>query len=243
MDTTHQAASLAVEIRPDFLLEGGLVQVATADSDTQCDSFLFCFASDILEDGNRGVDASAFTEKGADGSAGALGGNENDIDVGRHIDFSQVLEDRGEAMGEVKGLSESVIKSYYHLEGSYLSLGELRLDGRPSLGLRSVGEQVHDNGTLGNGLINFEKVCAWDPAILLCFFPRCAILPHADNHVQAIVSEVETLTVALRAIADEGESVVLEVFLHLISWNNANVRAEVLTCSFSRGQSARSTFS
>jgi len=54
---------------------------------------------------------------------------------------------------------------------SYLALGQLRLDGRPGLTLSSITEQVHDNGTLGDSLINIEQVCAWNPTILLCFFP------------------------------------------------------------------------
>lgn len=204
MDTAHQAASFAIEVGPDFLLEGRLVQVATADSNTQRDSFLFCFAGDVLVDSNGGVDTSAFTEKGADGSAGALGSNEDDINVLRHVDLGQVLEDRGEAVGEVESLLEVSDSMQRSLGDPDLSLGELRLDGRPGLRLGSVREQVHDDGTLRNGLINLEQVCTWDPAILLCFFPRCAILSHTNDHVQAIVSEVEALTVTLRAIADKG---------------------------------------
>jgi len=69
VDTAHQAASLAVQVGPDFLLEGGLVEVATANGDTHCNSLLFCLASDVLVDGNGGVDTSAFTEEGADSSA------------------------------------------------------------------------------------------------------------------------------------------------------------------------------
>jgi hypothetical protein len=54
---------------------------------------------------------------------------------------------------------------------TYLSLGDLGLDGRPSLALGGIREQVHDDGTLGDSLVNFEKVLAWDPAILLSVLP------------------------------------------------------------------------
>lgn len=103
----------------------------------------------------------------------------------------------------------------HHLcaECAHLALGKLGLDSGPSLGLGSIGEEVHDNGGLANGLIDVEEVLARDPAISLGLLPRLAVLPYTDNDVQAIVAEVETLTVALRAIADEGKSVVLEVFL------------------------------
>lgn len=54
---------------------------------------------------------------------------------------------------------------------SYLSFGDLGLDSRPGLGLSSITEQVHDDGTLGDGLIDIEEVLSWDPAILLGVLP------------------------------------------------------------------------
>lgn len=95
----------------------------------------------------------------------------------------------------------------------YLSLGELGLDGGPGLRLSGVAEQVHDDGTLGDGLIDFEQVLAGDPAILLGVLPRSTVLSHANNHIQTVVAQVQALAVALRAVADEGQSVILEVFL------------------------------
>ena len=53
---------------------------------------------------------------------------------------------------------------------SYLAL-QLGLDLGPCLGLGSVGEEVHDNGGLANGLIDVEQVLAGDPAILLSILP------------------------------------------------------------------------
>ena len=54
---------------------------------------------------------------------------------------------------------------------SHLALGELGLDGGPSLGLGGVGKEVHDDGTLADGLVNVEEVLAGDPAILLSLLP------------------------------------------------------------------------
>jgi hypothetical protein len=96
---------------------------------------------------------------------------------------------------------------------THLALGELGLDLGPGLRLGSVGEEVHDNGGLANGLVNVEQVLAGNPAVLLSLLPRLAVLPYTDDDVQAVVAHVETLAVALGAIADEGQRVVLEVLL------------------------------
>lgn len=97
--------------------------------------------------------------------------------------------------------------------GAYLSFDELGLDGGPCLALGGVAEQVHDNGSTGDSLVHLEEICAGDPAILLRLFPGCSVLSHTDDDVQAVVAEIETLSMALGAVADQGEGVVLEVFL------------------------------
>lgn len=109
MDTTHQAATLTVEVRVDLLLEGGLVKVAGADGDTEGDGLLLSLASDVLVDGEGGVDTTALTEEGSDGSARALGGAEDDVDVGGDLDLGEVLEDGGETVGEVEGLLQMML--------------------------------------------------------------------------------------------------------------------------------------
>lgn len=100
---------------------------------------------------------------------------------------------------------------------AYLAFGQLRLNGGPCLGLGSIGEQVHDDGTLGNGFVHLEQICAWHPTILHSFLPRCAILSHTDDDIETVVAEIETLAVTLRAVADQGEGVILEVFLPTLS--------------------------
>lgn len=57
-----------------------------------------------------------------------------------------ILVDDGESMGEVQSLA----------------LCDFGLDVLPCLGLSRVGEQVHDDCSLLDGLINSEEVLAWD---------------------------------------------------------------------------------
>jgi hypothetical protein len=110
VDTTHEAATLTVEVRVDLLLEGGLVEVARADGNTKGNSLLLSLASDVLVNGERGVDTTALTEEGSDGSARALGGTEDDVDVGGDLNLGEVLEDGGETVGEVKGLRVNMLE-------------------------------------------------------------------------------------------------------------------------------------
>ena len=100
-----------------------------------------------------------------------------------------------------------------HLGVAYLALDELGLDGGPSLRLSGVTEEVHDNGTLGDGLVDLEQVLARNPAILDGVVPGLAALSDTNDDVEAVVTEVKTLAVTLGAIADKGQSVVLEVVL------------------------------
>lgn len=115
MDAAHQAPALAVQVRVDFLFEGGLVQIAAADGDAEGDGFLLGFAGDVLEDGDGGVNAAALAEEGADGAAGALGGDEDYVDIGGDFDFGEILEDGGEAVGEVEGLFLISFGGFYFL--------------------------------------------------------------------------------------------------------------------------------
>ena len=96
---------------------------------------------------------------------------------------------------------------------TYLALGEHGLDARPGLLLGGVTEQVHDDGTLLDGLVNLEKVDAGLPAILDGLLPAGAVFSDTNDDVEAVVAEVEALAVTLGAVADEGEGVVLEVLL------------------------------
>lgn len=171
VDTTHQATTLTVQVGVDLLLEGGLVEVSRANGNTESNGLLLGLAGNILVDGDGGVDTTALTEEGADGTAGALGGDEDDVDVGGNLDLGEVLEDGGETVREVESLiSSELLPSREVFEMSYLAL-ELGLDLRPGLRLSGIREQVHDNGGLANGLVNGEQVLSGNPAILESLLP------------------------------------------------------------------------
>jgi hypothetical protein len=201
VDTTHEATTLTVQVRVNLLLEGGLVEVTGSNSNTHGNGLLLGLASDILEDGNGRVDTTALTEEGADGTTGTLGGDEDNIDIGGDIDLGQVLENGGEPVGEVESLS----------------LGEERLNLGPGLRLGSIGEKVHDDGTLVNGSLDIEQVLSGNPSILDGLLPGSTILTDTNDDIEAVVTEVETLTVTLGAVADKGEGVVLEVAVELVT--------------------------
>lgn len=105
LDTAHQATTLAVEVRVDLLLKGGLVDVTGANGDTHGHSLLQSLAGHVLVHGHTRVDARASEELGADGTARALGGAEDDIDVSGGDDASLLLVDNAEAVREVEGLA------------------------------------------------------------------------------------------------------------------------------------------
>ena len=87
---------------------------------------------------------------------------------------------------------------------THFALGELGLNGGPSLALGSIAEEVHNDSAAGDGLVHVEEVLPGDPAILLGVLPRLSVLPDADDDVEAVVPEVEALAVALGAVADQG---------------------------------------
>jgi len=241
VDTSHQATTLTVQVRVDLLLEGGLVEVTTADTDTESNCLLLGLAGNILEDGDGGVDTTSLTEECSDGTARSLGGNEDDIDVSWDIDLGLVLENWGETVGEVEGLIESAWANKTLFGAAYLSLGDLGLDCWPGLALRSIRKQVHDDGTLGDSLIDLEEGLSWNPAILLSVLPRLSILSYTNNDVETLITHVQGLGVTLGAISDNCHCVVLEELLHRNQYRVRNVRCEVKhTWSFAGGQSALS---
>lgn len=94
VDTAHKAATLAVQVGVDLLLEGSLVEVSGTNGNTEGDGLFLGLAGNVLVDGDRGVDASALTEEGTHGASRALGGDEDDVDVSGDLNLGKVLEDR-----------------------------------------------------------------------------------------------------------------------------------------------------
>ncbi len=83
----------------------------------------------------------------------------------------------------------------------------------PGLGLGSIGEEVHDDGTAGDSLINWEQVLACNPSVLLSLPPGLSTLTDTNNDVETLVASVKTLSVTLGSVTDHGKSIVLEVLL------------------------------
>ena len=73
-----------------------------------------------------------------------------------------------------------------------------------------VAVKVHFPGISRRGLClpaTRQRVCVLSPAL--------TVFPNTDDNIEAIVTSVETLSMSLRAVADESEGVVLEVVLEL----------------------------
>lgn len=51
------------------------------------------------------------------------------------------------------------------------------------------------------------------PTIFQCLTPALTVFADTNNYVESVVTSVEALTMTLRAIPDEGESIVLKVLL------------------------------
>lgn len=66
---------------------------------------------------------------------------------------------------------------------TYLALGYLGLDSGPGLALRSITEEVHDDGTLADGLVDLEEVLARHPAVLYRILPGLAVLSDTNDDV------------------------------------------------------------
>lgn len=242
MDTTHEDTSLSVQVREDLLLKGGLVDVTGTDGDTESDGLLLGLTGNVLVDGNGRVDTSALEEQSSDGSSGTFGGDKDDVDVlgwndlglgdqsaltlSSEFGTTHVLGvDDGETVGEVEGLA----------------LGDERSDLRPGLGLSSVREQVHDDGTPVDGLWDVEEGLSWNPSILLSLLPGLTALSDTDDDFNTVVSGVEGLTVTLGAVADHGKSVIFEVpmgdgLAKMINmrWAKSGTAPEYQTATFSR---------
>ena len=120
--------------------------------------------------------------------AGALGGDHDDVDVLGSLDVAKVDV---ETVSEAQGVARLQV-----------GLHELLVDG----GLGLVGGEDHDDvGFLGGGghVGHLE-------AGLASLVGRRGALTQADAHVAAGVHEVECMSVALGAIADDGNLLALD---------------------------------
>lgn len=226
LDTAHKDTSLSVQVRVDFLFKRRFVTVTGTDGDTECDGLLLGVTGNVLVNGDGRVDTSTFQEQGSDGSTGTLGGDQDDVDVLGGDNTSVLLVDDGETVGKVQGLA----------------LGDQGSELRPCLGLGGVGKQVHNDGTLVDGLFDTEQGLSGNPTVFLGLLPGFTAFTDTDNDLETVVSGVEGLTVTLGTVTDHGQGVVLEVAAKSARQNQTIIASPVATysCNFSRGQSARS---
>lgn len=83
-----------------------------------------------------------------------------------------------------------------------------------SVSVNILSQRLAITHLLGS-LLNGEEVLSLDPTVLDGLLPGVTSLANPDDDVEAIVTQVETLSVTLRAIAEESKGVVLEVVLEL----------------------------
>jgi hypothetical protein len=191
--------TLSIKVRVHLLLEGGLIHVAGTDSNTESNGLLLGMSSDVLPNRDGRIDTTTLLKESANSTARALGSDEDNINVLGGDDVGVVLEHDRETMGEVEGLA----------------LGNERCNGRPCLRLGGIGQKVHDDSTLADGLFDREKGLAGDPTIFHGLPPALAILADTNNDIKTIVTGIQTLAVSLRTVTNEGKTIVLEVVLEL----------------------------
>ena len=95
---------------------------------------------------------------------------------------------------------------------------QVLLDQRPDPLVRRIGDQHLDDGALLHGFFDFEQVDAGFPAVLDRPVPVLReLLGLADDDIEAVVLQVQALPGTLDAVADDGDSLVLQDlpgFLH-----------------------------
>ena len=139
-------------------------------------------------DGHQAGNAAALLVLAADQVAGALRGDEADVDAGRRLDLVEV--DR-EAVGEHEQVAGRD------------PVGDV---GLPDLGLLLVREQDHHDVAAAGGVGDVEDLEAGGLGIGAARRVRA----EADDDVDAGVLQVERVGVALRAVAEDRDRLALE---------------------------------
>lgn len=227
LDGTHQDTTLTDEIRVDFLVEGGLIQVSGTNTDTKGNGALLSLAGGILENSEGRVDTATFLEKTTDSEARTLGGDQDNVNIymmnvnwldmgserfylqkhdtlftlGRN-DTGLIFVDNGKTVGEIKGLAGSQERS--HLGPDGLLVG--------------IRKQVHDNGGLLSGVQDGEQVLSRNPSFFNSLLESLTLTLPNDN-VNTIVTEVKSLTTTLRTITKDSNGIVLESLKKLFTGN------------------------
>ena len=194
LDQLDEAAAehglLTEEILLGLLLEGGLddAGAGTADAPAVGERDVPGVAGGVLGHAGQVGHAGALGELTANDVAGALGRAHDDVHVLGGLDVAEV---NVEAVGEGEGVA-----------GLEVIFDVLLVD----LGLRLVGNEHHDDvGFLGGGV----HVAHLETG-LLGLRPGAGALAQADAHVAAGVEQVQRVGMALGAVTDDGNLLVLD---------------------------------
>src|SRR5690606_32538146 len=181
---------LAKEVRLGLFLEGGLKHAGAGAADAlgPGEGVLLGLLGLVLEHTDEGGHAFAFNVEAADHVAGALGSDEDHVDVGGDLDQAEM---NGEAVREDEGLA----------------LGEVGLDVLlVNVGLLHVGQTDEDDVGLANGLGGGDD----GEAVLLGDGGGLGTFVEADDDLDAGVLQVEGVRVALGAVAEHCDGFVFE---------------------------------
>lgn len=194
-DQLYQATAedglFAEEIGFAFLTEVGFddARAAAADGGAVGEADLHRLAGRVLVDGDEAGDAAALGVFAADSVAGALGGHHDDVDAG--LGFDQAEMDV-EAVGKGDG------GAFAEVVMDVLAVGG---------GLQFVGHGEHDEVAPGGGFGDAHDL----EALGFGLFGGGGTRTEGDDEVLgARIAEVEGVGVALGAVAEDGDLLVLD---------------------------------
>ena len=145
--------------------------------------------------GETGIDARAGKEIAADVQAGTLRGDHDHVHVLRRDDAGLFLVGDGKAVREIQRVAGL----------------EIFLHDRPDGALGGVRNEHLDDGALLHRFLDVEQRLAGFPAVgdgaVPVALERFGL---ADDDLEAVVAQVQSLRRALHAVADDGDGLVFE---------------------------------
>jgi len=190
-----QHCLLAEQVGLGLLLEGGLQDARTARTDAGgvSQSDVLCLAGVILLHADQGRAALALGVQAADDVAGAFGSDHDDVYV----------------LGSGDGLEvnvEAVCK------GQSLALGHVGSDLLVvDVGAQLIGNQHHDHIASLGSLFDFHDLeVVVGGSKLGSLLPVSGTLAQTDDNIDAALSEVLGMGVALTAEADDGDGLAVQ---------------------------------
>ena len=202
LDGAHERAALARQVGVDLAFEVGLEEITRTDADAEGHHALEGVSRRILEDGETRIETASFEEHPPQRGARSLGGDQDHVHVGRRDDARALLVGDAEPVREVECLAGR----------------EVFAERGPHGDLACVGEQVLDDRAALGRLLDAEERLPRYPAVGDGPFPTAGALALAYDDVEAVVAQVERLSGALYAVADDGDRLVFEDFACLLQW-------------------------